>query len=221
MDKVGWQEGMQGGWGRREGRKPKEGKAVVMKWHSRLAIGHCAEDSLFQPHQMPDLQCSPNHHGPWWLGLHASQVRQRRVEEEQPCHTLYIPYVYLALARISGGSAGSSTSGQCSRTPSILRYKLYRIRDSAMLASWVVYETPCSCRQRYMGETKRVLGTRLKEHQAATRRGETDKSAIVEHVWFQRHQPLWEETRILDQADNNTILLIKEAMHIYLQNQGS
>ena len=91
-------------------------------------------------------------------------------------------------------------------------------RDSAMLMSGVVCGVPCSCGQRYIGETKRALGTRLKEHQAATMRGEIAKSAIAEHVWSPHHQPLWEETRILDQADNTTILLIKEAMHTSLQN---
>ena len=108
------------------------------------------------------------------------------------------------------------------RTPSTLRQELCRIKDcdSAMTRSGVVYEIPCSCGQRYIGETKRALGTRLKEHQAATRRGQTEKSAIAEHAWSQHHQPLWEETRILDQADNNTILLIKEAIHISVQNPG-
>lgn len=37
-----------------------------------------------------------------------------------------------------------------------------------------------SCRKEYIGETKRALGTILKEHQVATRWGETEKSAIAE-----------------------------------------
>ena len=55
---------------------------------------------------------------------------------------------------------------------------------------------------------------RLKEHQAATREGETEKSAIAEHAWSRHHQPLWEETRVLDRASHTTTLLIKEAIHI-------
>jgi len=58
--------------------------------------------------------------------------------------------------------------------------------------------------------------TRIKEHRAATRRGETEKSAIAEHAWGQQHPILWEETSVLDQAKNNTTLLIKEALHIRL-----
>ena len=68
------------------------------------------------------------------------------------------------------------------------------------------------------GDTKRALETRLKEHQAATRRGETEKSAIAEHAWSQHHQPLWEETRVLDRASHNATLLIKEAIHISLRD---
>ena len=50
-----------------------------------------------------------------------------------------------------------------------------------MLWSSVVHEIPCSCGERYIGETKKALGTRLKEQQAATRRGQTEKSANAEH----------------------------------------
>ena len=42
------------------------------------------------------------------------------------------------------------------------------------------------------------------------------KSAIAEHAWGQQHPILWEETSVLDQAKNNTTLLIKEALHIRL-----
>ena len=57
-----------------------------------------------------------------------------------------------------------------------------------------------------------------KKHRAATRREETEKSAIAKHAWGQQHRILWEETSVLDQAKNNTTLLIKEALHIRLTN---
>ena len=106
------------------------------------------------------------------------------------------------------------------RTSFILRQELSRTkdRDPPLKTSGVVYEISCSCGQQYIGETKRALETRLKEQQAATRRGETEKSAITEHAWSQHHQPLWEETRIFDRASHNTTLLIKEAIHISLRD---
>ena len=106
------------------------------------------------------------------------------------------------------------------RTPSTFRQELSRIkdRDPALRTFGVVYEIPCSCGKKYRGETKRVLETQLKEHQAATRRGETEKSAIAEHACSRQHQALWGETRILDHASHHTALLIKEAKHISLRD---
>ena len=54
-----------------------------------------------------------------------------------------------------------------------------------------------------------------KEHKAATWWGEAEKAAIAKHVWGQQHPLLWEETGVLDQAKNDTTLLIKEALHIH------
>ena len=149
----------------------------------------------------------------------ASRPRLQRTQEEQPCHTLYIPYV---------SGLGEDLRRVCRkynirtvfRTSSTLRRELSRTkdRDPPLKTSGVVYEIPCSCGLKYIGETKRALETRLKEHQAATRRGETEKSAIAEHAWSQHHQPLWEETRVLDRASHNTTLLIKEAIHISLRD---
>ncbi|ETW93509.1 MAG: hypothetical protein ETSY2_51300 [Candidatus Entotheonella gemina] len=82
-----------------------------------------------------------------------------------------------------------------------------------------MYRIPCSCGKEYIGETKRALRTRLKEHQAATRRGETEKSAIAEHAWAEQHCPAWDEVTILEQAEREDILRIKEAFCIALTDQ--
>ena len=90
-----------------------------------------------------------------------------------------------------------------------------RVKDQDPLEkkSNVVYQVPCSCGRVYIGETKRALETRIKEHKAATRRGEL---AIAEHAWNHHHQVEWDEIKALDEAANNTTLLIKEALHIRL-----
>ena len=49
-----------------------------------------------------------------------------------------------------------------------LRTALVRVKDPIpMEKSGVVYEVPCSCGKVYIGETKRTLETRMKEHRAA------------------------------------------------------
>ena len=90
-------------------------------------------------------------------------------------------------------------------------------RDPAMKHWEWFMRSPAVVGQSTSGN-KEGTGTHLKEHQAATRRGETEKSAITEHAWSRHHQPLWEEARILDRASHTTTLLIKETIHISLRD---
>ena len=79
----------------------------------------------------------------------------------------------------------------------------------------VVYRIPYSCTQVYIGETKRKLETRLKEHWDACERGMMVKSAVVERA-RENHRPIhWEETIILDHGRGQE-LLVKEALHIQI-----
>ena len=65
-------------------------------------------------------------------------------------------------------------------------------------------------------QTSHVQGGRaVKEHQAATRRGEVDKSVVAEHAWAEQHHPVWDEVSILQQAESrDDIVRIKEAFCI-------
>ena len=45
-------------------------------------------------------------------------------------------------------------------------------------------------------------------------KGNTWKSAIVEHQWDQQHQVDWDGTRMLDRATRPIQLKVKEALHI-------
>ena len=78
----------------------------------------------------------------------------------------------------------------------------------------IVYEVPCSCGKVYIGETKRRLETRLKEHKEACVKGQTTKSAIAEHAWLEGHPINWDGTRILQRASHTMELVMKEAMCI-------
>ena len=54
----------------------------------------------------------------------------------------------------------------------------------------------------------------MKEHHAAARLGHLEKSAVAEHAWQEGHTINCSGVRILDEASRNSVLLIKEAMHI-------
>ena len=153
----------------------------------------------------------------------AAKPKPPREPEEPPTSTVYIPYV-AGLSEDLRRICKKHNIRTIFKTPSTLRHQLMKVKDTDPMVkrSGVVYQIPCGgCGQSYIGETKRPLETRLKEHIAATTRGEIDKSAIAEHAWICQHQPLWKETRVLDVAVNNTILLIKEAMHIQMADAGT
>ena len=131
----------------------------------------------------------------------AQKPRKREEEEDKPKYTICLPYV-------SGLS--EDLSRICRRfdirtvftTTSTLRQQLTRVKDVDPPSSkaGVVYRVPCSCGKEYIGETKRALGTRIKEHQSATRKGEIEKSAIAEHAWTEQHHPIWDQTAVIEQA---------------------
>ena len=71
----------------------------------------------------------------------------------------------------------------------------------------------------YIGETKRALATCLKEHQAATKLKQEEKSAIAEHAHMREPRPAWDKTIVLEQARNDNTLCIKEALCIMMAEQ--
>ena len=78
----------------------------------------------------------------------------------------------------------------------------------------VVYRIPCSCSKVYIGETRRRLEARLREHQEACRKGTLEKSAVAEHAWKDQHAIKWDETAVVDMARHPSELLLKKAIHI-------
>ena len=78
----------------------------------------------------------------------------------------------------------------------------------------MVYQIPCSCGKAYIGETKRRLETRLREHQDACRTQSLQKSVVVEHVWGSHHPINWKDISVIDQAKRPEELLLKESIHI-------
>ena len=66
----------------------------------------------------------------------------------------------------------------------------------------------------YIGETKRRLGTRIKEHKDACMKCFTDKSAIAEHAWTNDHPINWADTKILQRANRAMELVLKESLSI-------
>ncbi|XP_038075670.1 uncharacterized protein LOC119743341 [Patiria miniata] len=77
------------------------------------------------------------------------------------------------------------------------------------------YSIPCKCGNVYIGEKRRELKTKIKEHQAHGRKGEIDKSAIIKHSHEQDHRIHWDQARIIAAVTHWHPRRIREAIKIY------
>jgi len=72
----------------------------------------------------------------------------------------------------------------------------------------------------YVGQTKRQLKTRVKEHVNNIRLDPSKHSVISEHITNFNHNFDWENVKILDHEHNYHKRMISEMIHIKEQNKG-
>ena len=77
-----------------------------------------------------------------------------------------------------------------------------------------VYSIPCECELEYVGETKRSIETRIKDHKKHIEKAEWEKSAVAAHYNDSKHKILWDDTKIVAQSENKYELRFKEALAI-------
>ena len=77
-----------------------------------------------------------------------------------------------------------------------------------------VYAIPCECGAQYIGETKRSIETRLKEHKTCVDKCDWEKNAIALHHKETKHKINWEDTKVVTQSSNKFVLRFKEAVAI-------
>lgn len=88
------------------------------------------------------------------------------------------------------------------------------------LQSKLVYKIDCNiCDKTYIGQTKRYLKKRLKEHRDNTNVAPTDVNAIKEHMITYSHDFDWNNIKILNKEDNHRKRLIAEMAHIKKHNK--
>ena len=106
----------------------------------------------------------------------------------------------------------------CSSDLNPWRWALQRGMKDALpteLASEVVYRINCSdCDGSYIGETKRPMGVRLKEHRASLCNGHLQASAVAEHAMDTGHGIKWSEATALDSSRTTISRRVKEALWI-------
>ena len=147
-----------------------------------------------------------------------SKPRERDPEEAQgegKPTLMMLPYVAGVSERIRKACRNYNIKVVFRSGPTF-RSMLTKVKDPLPIEKQanVVYEIPCTCGKVYIGETKRRLGTRLKEHKDACVKCQTDKSAIAEHTWAENHPIDWSGTKILQRASHTMELVMKEALCI-------
>ena len=98
-----------------------------------------------------------------------------------------------------------------------LKSKLSSVKDKELPEEKAcVYQIPCHCGKVYIGQTRRKLTTRVKEHQRDIRNSNHNGSAFVDHLFEPGdHAPLWNKATVLENENNLTKRLTKEALRIH------
>lgn len=89
------------------------------------------------------------------------------------------------------------------------------------LPRWnVVYKISClNCDASYVGQTGRLLGTRVKEHHNHIKRNSTQHSVITDHR-LMNHDFNWNDIDILDKEPILNKRLLSEMLYIKRQNNS-
>jgi aromatic ring-cleaving dioxygenase len=95
-----------------------------------------------------------------------------------------------------------------------LKQFLRPAKDAIPLHAAGIYRVPCECGQVYIGQTGRLVATRLTEHRRNIRLDQPEKSAIAEHAINTLHNVKFEDTCILVKEKRLTSRLIREGIEI-------
>jgi predicted GIY-YIG superfamily endonuclease len=89
------------------------------------------------------------------------------------------------------------------------------VKDTIHLESCGVYKVPCECGLVYIGQTKKPVSGRLKQHKYHERTKNEKLSAIAQHALSDgNHQILYDQTEILDKQIKRWPRAISEAIEI-------
>ncbi|KYM95047.1 hypothetical protein ALC62_14318 [Cyphomyrmex costatus] len=99
--------------------------------------------------------------------------------------------------------------------------KAQKDRLGRMSKKNVVYKIHCKdCDATYVGQTKRTLNTRIKEHKNDIRKTSGNFSVVSEHRINFDHDFCWNDVEILDNERFSYKRQIAEMLHINLQNHS-
>jgi len=135
---------------------------------------------------------------------------------------IVVPYVNPISEKIQANIDKSKAmiSFRCINT---LRHfvKVHKDQDHILSKNNVVYKISCNdCDASYVGQTKRQLKTRLKEHKHNLKQDCSKHSVISEHIVKYNHFFDWDNTKIIDRDSNYYKRIVSQMIHIKEQRKG-
>jgi len=99
--------------------------------------------------------------------------------------------------------------------------KVHKDKDPLLSKNNVVYKIFCKdCEASYVGQTKRQLKTRLKEHKNNIKLDQSRHSVISQHITECNHSFDWEGIKIMDRETKFHKRIVSEMIHIKEQKIG-
>ena len=104
------------------------------------------------------------------------------------------------------------------KSDTTLRSHLVRPKDALEPTKQVgvVYKIPCECGKVYIGEKRRAMQDRIKEHDRDIRLARTQTFAVSEHANETGHLHIWKEVKFIDHDPHWSTRRVKENIHIRL-----
>jgi len=135
---------------------------------------------------------------------------------------LVLPYVQPLSEFISSNINKSKASIGFRCLNKLSRFiRVQKDRDCASFKNNVVYKISCkNCDATYVGQTKRQLRTRIREHKNNLKQDQSKHSVITEHIIKYNHSFDWDNTKILDCESKFYKRITSEMIHIKEQKVG-
>lgn len=90
----------------------------------------------------------------------------------------------------------------------------FTMTKDRIVRNWGIYQVFCQCGMFYIGQTKRSLLIRLKEHNNCVKKQEINRSSIAEHSWRFGHRFDFDSATIIQKCNSPSELDFYETFHI-------
>ena len=198
---------------------PKSVKNGIVNTLLHRAETHCSDIKSYNTEVQLIEKVLVNNRYPRQLIRNINRKRKRKTTVEQenkkPDALVVIPYVPDLSEKIIRLGARANIRVVC-KSGDTLRTRLVKFKPRQETNKEVIYSIPCQCGKEYIGETGRPLTTRVKEHRAALKKGETTTSKLVEHAWNTEHDFMWDQAKPIGRETRWKARKCHEALEIYM-----